>query len=536
MRRSMLRDLSTVNGTSPLRPPCQGGVGGVLRWTPDVSLNQPHGRVIERENRGRWQRSTPPNPPLAGGAKECSPLTGGVKNFSVLALLILVLAPALHAADAKLNVLFLMADDMRPELGCYGHPQVQSPNIDALAKAGVRFDRAYCQYPLCNPSRSSLLTGRYPTTTDVLNNQLWVGGLHPEFVTLPRHFKNHGYVALRCGKIFHGGIDDAEAWDEGGEPRNFDGATAPDRKNVKDRISQSDRIVVLPGDGASHGDNKTADRAIDYLGRYQDKPFFLACGFTKPHSPPTAPQRFFDLYEPSKIPLPASFQARAAAPAGYPPSSITPNGDLFIQRDATPEEAKQVIEAYWASISYTDWNLGRVIAELDRLKLREKTVILFWGDHGYHLGEFGKWSKHGSLYEVGTRVPLMIALPGAKGNGQTVVKPVETVDLYPTLCELCGLQPPPGLQGHSLAPLLQNPQGEWTHPAFSVAGNRKNLGVAVRTDKYRYAEWNGGENGAMLFDEISDPMESKNLADDPKFAAVKAELSKLARDLPGVKP
>ena len=291
---------------------------------------------------------------------------------------------------------------------------------------------------------------------------------------------------------------------------------------------------MLEEDGQSHNDYRVADRAIDYLRRFKDQPFFMVCGFSKPHSPPTAPQKFFDLYEPSKIPLPASFQARAAAPAGHPASAITSNGDLFIQRDASREEAQKVIEAYWASISWTDWNLGRVMAEVDRLKLREKTVILFWGDHGYHLGEFGKWSKHGSLYEVGTRVPLIIAMPGAKGNGGVAPKPVQMIDVYPTLCELCGLKPPAGLQGHSLVLLLQNPQAEWNHPAYSVAGGRQKLGVTVRTDKYRYAEWDGGKQGAMLFDEVNDPDELKNLVDDPKYAAVKEELSKLVRALPGV--
>lgn len=457
-----------------------------------------------------------------------------MSRCSILSTLVMLCLAANVDAAEKLNVLFFMSDDMRPDLGCYGHPQVKSPNIDALARSGVLFDRAYCQYPLCNPSRTSMLNGRYPTTTDVLDNRLWFGALHPDFVSLPKHFKNNGYTTLRCGKIFHGGIDDAEAWTEGGEPRNFEGERAPDPKNAKNRVSQSDRIVVLDGDGESHGDYKTADRAIAYLREHKDGPFFLACGFTKPHSPPTAPQKYFDLYDPGKIPLPASFQARASAPATHPAASITPNGDLFIQRDATREEAQKVIQAYWASISWTDWNLGRVMAEVDRLKLREKTVILFWGDHGYHLGEFGKWSKHGSLYEVGTRVPLIVALPGAKGNGGIAPKPVQMIDVYPTLCELCGVKLPAGLQGHSLAPLLQNPHAEWTYPAFSVAGGRQKLGVAVRTEKYRYAEWNGGKDGAMLFDETADPTESTNLVDDPKFTAVKDELSKLVRQLPGV--
>jgi arylsulfatase A-like enzyme len=436
------------------------------------------------------------------------------------------------AADPpkRLNVLFLMSDDMRPELGCYGQTFVKSPNIDALAKAGVRFDRAYCQYPLCNPSRTSLLTGRYPTSTGVLDNRTWFGAAHPDWVTLPKHFKQNGYTTLRTGKIFHGGIDEVEAWTEGGEKRNFEGATfeAPQNPN---RVQQSDRRVVLDGDGESHNDYKVADRAINYLRAYKDKPFFLACGFSKPHSPPTAPKRFYDLYDLDLIKLPVNFQPRPTVPEGYPTRSLTPNGDLFIRRDASEDEAKLVTQAYLASISWVDWNVGRVLAELDRLGLRENTVVLFWGDHGYHLGEMGKWSKHGSLFETGTRVPLVIALPGAAGNGKVAPKPVQALDIYPTLCELCGVPSPEGLQGHSLKPLLNDPNSTWDHPAFSVAGNRRNLGVAVRTDRYRYAEWSGDEGGAMLFDMHVDPHEGKNLINDPALAQVKDELAKLARKL-----
>jgi arylsulfatase A-like enzyme len=434
----------------------------------------------------------------------------------------------------KPNVLFLMSDDMRPDLGCYGHPVVLSPNIDALAKAGVRFDRAYCQYPLCNPSRTSMLTGRHPTTTGVLTNTTWFGHAHPDWASLPKHFKNNGYAALRAGKIFHGGIDDADAWTAGGEKRPFDGAEAQ-RKPAPNRAQQSDRIVTLQGDGESHGDHRTADRAIEYLRAHKDRPFFLACGFTKPHSPPTAPARFIEKYDVSKIPLPPDFAARPAAPMGFPPRSVTPNGDLFIKRDASEAEAREVIRAYWASVSWTDWNVGRVLAELDKLGLRDKTVIVFWGDHGYHLGEKGKWAKHGSLFEVGTRVPLVVAAPGAKGNGKAAAGPVEAVDIYPTLCELCGLPKPDGLEGHSLAPLLADPDAAWDHPAYTVAGNAKNLGVAVRTAKYRYAEWDGGKGGAMLFDCAADPHETKNLIDDPAHAKAKDELAALARKHAGGK-
>jgi arylsulfatase A-like enzyme len=446
-----------------------------------------------------------------------------------LAAAMLSAAPC-YAADQpkKLNVLFLMSDDMRPELGCYGHPIVQSPNIDALAKAGVRFDRAYCQYPLCNPNRTSLLTGRHPTTTGVLDNTTYFRDAHPDWVTLPEHFKANGYVSLRTGKIFHGTIDDLQSWTEGGEARKKPEEIK--KADPKERQKNSDRIVTLQGDGQSHGDYKTADRAIKFLQDNKDRPFFLACGFTKPHSPPTAPQKFLDKYDPARIPLPKTFAAKPAAPAGFPERSITQNGDLFIGRDASEEEARKMLQAYYASVSWTDWNVGRVLAELDRLSLRDRTVIVFWGDHGYHLGEFGKWAKHGSLFELGTRVPLVVLAPGAKANGTVAAAHVQSLDIYPTLCELCGLKPPAGLEGHSLAQLLADAKVKWEHPAYSVAGNAKNLGVAVRNARYRYAEWTGGKGtGAMLIDEIADPHETKNLIDDPKLATVREELAALAK-------
>ncbi|MBA4062453.1 MAG: sulfatase [Isosphaera sp.] len=450
-----------------------------------------------------------------------------------LAAVALAAAPPAPAADPpkKLNVLFILSDDMRPELGCYGHPVVKSPNLDALAKAGVRFDRAYCQYPLCNPSRTSMLTGRHPTTTGVLDNTVAFRDAHPDWVSLPQHFKANGYAALRTGKIFHGGIDDPEAWTEGGEPKKKPAA----KVDPKERARLSDRVVVLDGDGEAHGDFKTADKAVEYLRAHKDKPFFLACGFTKPHSPPTAPKTFLDRYAADTVALPKDFAPKPTIPEGFPARSLTQNGDLFIGRDASEAEAKEMTRAYWASVSWTDWNVGRVVAELDKLGLRESTVVVFWGDHGYHLGEKGKWSKHGSLYEVGTRVPLIVVAPGAKGNGKVAPRPVQSVDLYPTLCELCGLKPPPGLEGHSLKPLLDDPSAAWAHPAYTVAGNRKNLGVAVRTDKYRYAEYEDGKGGAMLFDAAADPTESKNLAADPAFAKVRDELAALARKHAAVK-
>jgi len=468
-----------------------------------------------------------------------------------------VLAETTQSPRHKLNVLFIIADDLRAELGCYGSALAKTPNLDKLAAAGVRFDRAYCQFPLCNPSRTSMLTGRHPTTTGVLGNRTYFRDAHPDYVTLPQLFKANGYVSLRAGKIFHGGIDDAESWTEGAERRSSGGgptqSTAPQDEESPaaqggtpqgsqptnaaplSRNQYSDRWVVLDGDGESHGDYKVADRAMKLLRDCRDKPFFLGVGFVKPHSPPTAPQKFFDLYDGDKIPLPPDFAPRPTVPEGFPSAAIRKrNADLFIGRDATPEAAREMIRAHLASVSWMDWNVGRVIAELDRLGLREKTVIVFWGDNGYQLGEKGKWSKAGSLFEQGARIPFILAAPNAKANGKACSRVVQSVDFYPTLAALCpelsGL--PKGLEGHSLVPLLKNPQAKWDHPAYTVwsEDGRSFHGVAVRTEKWRYAEFGPeGKDGAMLFDEKADPLEMKNLADDPKHAQVRAELSSLTR-------
>lgn len=460
----------------------------------------------------------------------------------------------------KPNVLFLMADDMRVELGCYGSMfHAKTPNLDALAKSGVRFDRNYCQFPLCNPSRSSLLTGRNPTKTGVLGNRTAFRDLHPDWTSLPQLFRQNGYVAVRAGKIFHGGIDDPKAWDdaggwtsadEGGAESHNVGHTmdlsriaatnstpintnAPLSEGLR-RAQYSDRIVVLDGNGEGHGDYHTADRTIENLRKYKDQPFFIACGFVKPHSPPTAPQRFFNWYDPAKIELTPDFAAWPTVPPGFPTAAIRKrNADLFIGRPASEVEAREVIRAYIASISWTDWNIGRVLTELDRLGLRENTIVVFVVDHGYQLGEKGKWSKAGSLFEMGTRVPLIISAPGMKGNGQTCPRIVQSLDLYPTLTELCGLPAPRELEGASIAPLLKAPSAKWDKPAFSIwSEDGKTIhGTAVRTEQWRYAEYGpDGQGGAMLLDPKADPLELKNLANDPQYKSVCHELSVLTRN------
>jgi iduronate 2-sulfatase len=453
-----------------------------------------------------------------------------------------------------LNVLFFMSDDMRPELACYGSRfNAHSPNIDKLAAQGVRFDRNYCQYPLCNPSRSSLFTGHPPHATGVVGNNTAVVKEHPEFTTLPHLFNQAGYTTLRSGKLFHAGLDDPKAWTEfDGDVESMkptqvgtkmdipraqipmpDGAL-PALPQDNARAAHSDEILVLEGNGEGAGDYLVADLAIKFLDRCAAdpaKPFFIGCGFSKPHSPPQAPKRFFDMYDPAKIVLPPDFAAWPTVPAGFPKASIRPrNADLFIGRGASEMEAKEVIRAYLASISWADWNLGRVLEHLDKLGLRDNTAIVFVADHGYQLGEKGKWSKAGSLFEGGTRVPLIIHMPGAKGNGRSSTRIVQSLDLYRTMVELAGLKLPDGIEGSSLVPLLNDPRAAWNQPAYSIwsEDGKTTHGTAIRTEQWRYAEYGrDSANGAMLFDVHADPMELTNLADDPKHKETRAMLSKL---------
>lgn len=468
---------------------------------------------------------------------------------------------AASGEPSRYNVLFIICDDMRGDL-----PLAQLPNLDRLAASGVRFERGFCQYPLCCPSRTSLLTGRKPTTSGVVGNRTWFGDAHPEWVSLPRYFKEHGYVTARSGKVFHDGIDDTEAWNEGGEARFLAGAGSetnltkklqqqaphprqprsgaatntvlevPEAEALhaladgKTRAQHSDRFLILPGNGEDDHDYRVTTKAMELLQKYKDRPFFIALGLSKPHSPPAAPQKFYDLYDVNRIPLPADFAPRPTVPEGFPRLSIRPhNADLFMDREATPEAAREMTRAYLASCSYADANLGRVLGELDRLKLRQRTVVVFTADHGYQLGEKGKWSKAGSLFEQGARVPYLIAAPKAKGNGQPCHRIVQSLDFYPTLLELCGLPQPQGLEGASLVPLLNNPKAEWNHPAYTVwsEDGRSLRGVAVRTERWRYAEYEDGS--ALLLDMENDPRELKNCASEPANAAVCAELSKLAK-------
>jgi iduronate 2-sulfatase len=447
--------------------------------------------------------------------------------------LLTLLACVGSASPTRPNVLFIMSDDLRPDLSCYGS-SVETPNLDRLAGRGVRFERSWVQYPLCNPSRTSMLTGRYPTTTGALTNRIHFRHSYPDMVTLPQLFKNAGYDAVGIGKVFHDSADDLSSWTN--RLKRAPDPTLPDsggKPYSSIHRLHSDRIIVLEGDGETYPDYTTADQTIAALREHAQtgRPFFITCGFQKPHSPPAAPKKWFDALPLSSITLPVDFKPEAEATPGFPAAALPQNGDLFIGRKASEAQAREMIQAYQASVKWVDWNAGRVLDTLRELGLEKNTIVVFWGDHGYHLGEKGKWSKHGSLFDLGLRVPFIMAGPGIAAAGVSP-RVVQALDIFPTLAELCSLTPPAGIEGRSLVPLLQSPAAAWPHPAYAVTYRGGKLHRAVRDERFLYAEFDNGREGAMLIDLLNDPRELNNRIDQPKYGEELSRMRKLLSFLP----
>ena len=455
-----------------------------------------------------------------------------------LSFLVLASLSALCAADTRPNVLLIISDDLAATLGCYGFPAAKTPNIDALATRGVRFDRAYCQFPHCNPSRSSFLTGLRPNTTRVTDNNDVLAKNLPGVMTMPHHFREHGYATARCGKIFHLGVpsgdesmDDPLAWDFG-EPFKSELPYPPKRESavkVQGGKKQGIPWQEIPCTDDDLIDGGHARLAIGWLEqRDRTKPFFLAVGFHRPHLPLVAPAKYFDLYPLDAIQLPAEpegheagipLPARNGAVPGY---AVT----------ATPEQRRAAIRGYLATVSFMDAQAGRVLDTITRLGLAENTIIIFTSDHGWHLGEHGLWHKR-SLFEECARVPLIISAPGTKGRGQTAAGLVELLDLFPTACDLTGVPPLPTLQGKSLRPLLDDPHATVHDAAFTQArrgAKAEFWGRTVRTARWRCTEWNEGRDGIELYDHDADPHEYANVANDPRNAITLRELRALLAD------
>ena len=426
-------------------------------------------------------------------------------------------------ASRRPNVLLIMADDLSDDLGAFGHPEVRTPNLDRLAKRGVRFTRAYSQFPLCSPSRVSMMSGLRPDTTGVLDLQTDFRKSHPTLVTLPQMFRQAGYVSARVGKIYHygnpgdigtPGLDDPASWDSTVNPRGIDKDEEPMLTNftpVRQGFGSALAYYASPAPDEAHTDGKVATETIALLEQHRGKPFFIAAGFYRPHCPFIAPVKYFGMYPLEKVRLPAATPRAADVPSAAWFTN-PPHWGLDEQQQ------RLTLRAYYASISFLDANVGRVLDALDRLGLADDTIVVFVSDHGYHLGDRGQWMKQ-TLFERATRAPLIVAGAGVRSRGAASPRIVEFLDIYPTLAALAGLTPPTGLHGRSLMPLLADAHAPWDHPAVSQvrrgAGQATFLGYSIRTDRWRYTEWDGGAKGTELYDDKADPDELHNLAAQP---------------------
>ncbi len=465
--------------------------------------------------------------------------------FPMIMLVFGLFAASCTQESGPPNILFIAVDDLNTDLGTYDHDLVSSPHIDRLAARGVRFDRAYCQYPVCNPSRSSFLTGLYPEQTGVLANRDSFRQHIPDIPTLPQWFKEHGYHTARVGKIFHYGVpsqigsdgmDDPTSWSETVNPRGID-------REVHDRIhtlvpnqygGTLSWLSVDPEDGF-HTDELGAAAAIQIMEEQHPSrtgmPMFLAVGFYRPHTPFVAPAPYFELYPLDRIdPVLEQPEDRVDIP-------IAALADRPRQRELTMKKRREIIQAYYASVSFMDAQVGRLLDALERLDLDDNTIVVFVSDHGYHLGHHGLWQK-GDLFEGSVRVPLIVAVPEGLQKGSGTEALVELVDLYPTLVDLAGLPAPEHLKGPSLRPILEDTARSGRATAFTVARSRAAwmhsemidqnvMGYSIRTERFRYTEWDGGNAGAELYDYEVDPMEISNLVDDPIYADTLARLERL---------
>ena len=475
----------------------------------------------------------------------------------VLLLLLTVFSWNLFAAETskKPNVLLLMADDLNNSLGCYGHPIVKSPNIDRLAARGVRFDRAYCQFPLCGPSRNSMLTGLYPNSTGILTNSQIFRQTIPKQISLPQAFRVDGYLAARIGKMYHynvpnsigtNGHDDPGSWEIEMNPAGCD------------RLEEQPSIFSLtpgsyggtlswyasPKSDEFHTDALMADDAewmLERCAKKQDRPFFLAVGFFRPHTPYVSPKPWFEKYPEAQMPV---VQGVAEDQKDLPGPAL---GSYKKEQDKlTDDLRRQAVQAYFASISFMDAQVGHVLDALKRLGLEENTIVIFTSDHGYHLGEHGLWQKQ-SLFEESARVPFIIAAPNVAKAGSVSSSSVGLIDLFPTLAELCSVKAPANLQGQSLVPILKDPSVAgrgWTLTQVVRGGGFNRLGASaaigddgarifgytLRTPRWRYTEWDEGRSGSELYDHVGDPKELTNLAEVPALADTVKQLSTQLRE------
>ena len=434
------------------------------------------------------------------------------------------LAAAEREKKNRPNVLFIAVDDLNDWIACLGgHPGVKSPNFDRLAKRGVLFTNAHCAAPLCNPSRAALMTGIRPSTSGVYHNpQPWRSSeVLKNAVTLPQHFMAHGYRAVGGGKIYHGGFPDPPSWQAyfPSQTQNKPPDPLPPGRplNGIPRTAHFDWGPVDVGD-EEMGDWKVASWAIGELKKTHDKPFFLACGFFRPHLPWYVPKKYFDLYPLDQVQLPKVKEDDLDDIPEIGKRIARPEGDH--KKVIEHKQWRKAVQAYMASISFTDACLGRVLDAFEKSQYTKNTIIVLWADHGWHLGEKLHWRKF-SLWEEATRNPLMFVVPGLTRPGGRCTRPVNLLDIYPTLVDLCGLKPNKALEGTSLAGLLKDPSAEWDRPSLTTFGRNNH---SLRGEHWRYTRYRDGTE--ELYDHRADPWEWTNLAGKAEHDGVKARLAK----------
>ena len=451
-------------------------------------------------------------------------------SFLFLILVSCSSSPENNTLPETPNVLFIAVDDLRPELGCYGKTLIQSPNIDRLAAQGTRFDRSYCNIPVCGASRASLMTGLRPARNRFLTYLSRADEEAPGIVTLSAHFHNNGYHTISNGKIFHHDDDDSTAWNEIWHPAS----NSPSWRDyaLEENILQdtANRFRGPPYEradvaDATYKDGKIAEKTISDLQKLKDldKPFFLATGFYKPHLPFNAPEKYWALYD-GKVTLPENNHP----PENAPKESIHNFGELRAYAGVPPqgpvsdEMAESLIHGYYASVSYTDAQIGKILDELERLELDNSTIVILWGDHGWNLREHGLWCKHCN-YETSLHTPLILKVPGTK-QLKASQQIVEYVDIYPTLCELAGLELPSHLQGNSFKELLYDAEAV----SDGVAICQWYAGVTTIQENWFYTEWisdNDSSYARMLYDHSVDPGENVNISEQDEFSTVISDLS-----------
>jgi len=421
------------------------------------------------------------------------------------------------------NVLFIVVDDLTTTLGCYGHPTVKTPNIDRLAQMGVRYNRAYCNYAVCGPSRSSFLTGLKPETINILDNKKTLKSVLGDRVTLPYLFKKNGFYTMSLGKVFHGDkeYNDPKAWDEiysfGPTPIGKTG----EKRNMTGGALKWCEWMAAEGNDEDQADGQIARKAVEFIKAKKDKPFFLAVGFHKPHDPFFAPKKYFDMY-------PLEICNPPVLPQGWkPPYKHTLPSETTVFDQFTDQDKREFLRSYYACSSFMDAQVGKLLKALEETNQLENTLIVFFGDHGYHLGEHNWWNKV-TIFEKGTRTPFILAGQSVGKKGVESNAMFEYIDIYPTLAELLKLKNTPEyLEGKSFAKVVKDPSKPFRSSVQAIVNRGEMTGRMVKNEKWRYIEWDNGRKGIELYDQVNDPIEYNNLANQPDYAETIKEMKNL---------